>query len=77
MGHRAGCALLCIQGKIVGEVRGGLRLLGFSSIKKKFRVFCWKIVYAIGQSNDKGVKRYVYSGDVSDEGFLYGEDVGL
>ena len=45
--------------------------------KKKFRVFCWEIVYAIGQSNDKGVKRYVYSGDVSDEGFLYGEDAGL
>lgn len=51
--------------------------MGFFSIKKKFRVFCWKIVYAIGQSNDKGVKRYVYSGDVSDEGFLYGADVGL
>lgn len=45
--------------------------------KKKFRVFFWKIVYAIGQINVKGVNRYVYSGNVSDEGFLYGEDTGL
>lgn len=56
---------------------GAVAAGGIFSIKKKFRVFCWKIVYAIGQSNDKGVKRYVYSGDVSDEGFLYGADVGL